>query len=341
LLAAILTDRLRIKVREELGGSYGPQAENIGSDTFPGYGYMAASIDVAPAEAEKISNLVWTLLMSSLKRASPTTSWRGRVSPAHGLQGIASFEQLLDFCGRPGPGKTGNARLDPDAIRRCGDHRHRDQRDGEKISEPRSRFARDYFTGDQRLLHRNAFREITRLVHVAAELHREVVGKELQRNNTQNRTDEIRYSREGDDIVGDAFQLFAAVTGSDGDDRAFPRADLLNVVHILREHCVVGRNENRGQIRADKGDDPVLELGAGMTLREKVGDLFQFQGRFHRDRVIELAPEKKNAVGGGVLLRDSLHLIAEFENFRDLIRQLFQRFNDASSFGSREMPHPA
>jgi zinc protease len=58
LLAAILTDRLRVKVREELGGSYSPQAENNGSDTFPGYGYMLASIDVAPASAEKISSLV-------------------------------------------------------------------------------------------------------------------------------------------------------------------------------------------------------------------------------------------------------------------------------------------
>jgi zinc protease len=58
LLAAILTDRLRVKVREEIGGSYSPQAENIGSDAFPGYGYMVASIDVAPATAEKISGLV-------------------------------------------------------------------------------------------------------------------------------------------------------------------------------------------------------------------------------------------------------------------------------------------
>jgi zinc protease len=58
LLASVLTDRLRVKVREEIGGSYSPQAESIGSDTFPGYGYMVASIDVAPAAAEKISNLV-------------------------------------------------------------------------------------------------------------------------------------------------------------------------------------------------------------------------------------------------------------------------------------------
>ena len=58
LLSAILSDLLRVKVRQELGGSYSPQAENVGSDIFPGYGYMVASIDVAPASAEKISSLV-------------------------------------------------------------------------------------------------------------------------------------------------------------------------------------------------------------------------------------------------------------------------------------------
>jgi zinc protease len=58
LLSAILTDLLRVKVREEVGGSYSPKVANLGSDIFPGYGYMMASIDVAPADAEKISNLV-------------------------------------------------------------------------------------------------------------------------------------------------------------------------------------------------------------------------------------------------------------------------------------------
>jgi zinc protease len=58
MLEAVLNDRLRVKVREELGGSYSPRAENRASDTFPGYGYIVASIDVAPASAQKISDLV-------------------------------------------------------------------------------------------------------------------------------------------------------------------------------------------------------------------------------------------------------------------------------------------
>jgi zinc protease len=58
MLEAVLNDRLRVKVREELGGSYSPRAENRASDTFPGYGYIVASIDVDPSSAQKISDLV-------------------------------------------------------------------------------------------------------------------------------------------------------------------------------------------------------------------------------------------------------------------------------------------
>jgi zinc protease len=58
MLETILSDRLRVKVREELGGSYSPHAENRASDTFPGYGYLVASIDVDPSSAQKISGLV-------------------------------------------------------------------------------------------------------------------------------------------------------------------------------------------------------------------------------------------------------------------------------------------
>ena len=57
LLAEILKDRLRVKVREAIGGTYVPHAQNHSSGTFPGYGYMFASIDVDPSMAGKISDL--------------------------------------------------------------------------------------------------------------------------------------------------------------------------------------------------------------------------------------------------------------------------------------------
>ena len=61
LLASIFNDRLRVKVREEMGSTYSPRAGSNASDTFPGYGYFTASVDVDPAAAAKMSELVISL----------------------------------------------------------------------------------------------------------------------------------------------------------------------------------------------------------------------------------------------------------------------------------------
>jgi len=58
MLASVFNDRLRVKVREAIGGTYSPQAGSSSSDVFPGYGYLMASIDVAPDMAGKITELV-------------------------------------------------------------------------------------------------------------------------------------------------------------------------------------------------------------------------------------------------------------------------------------------
>ena len=54
LLTSVFSDRLRVKIREEMGGTYSPRAQSNASDTFPGYGYITTAIDVDPAMAEKI-----------------------------------------------------------------------------------------------------------------------------------------------------------------------------------------------------------------------------------------------------------------------------------------------
>ena len=48
MLSAILDDRLRVKIREELGDAYSPFAHNLPSDTWKGYGYLFASVTVVP-----------------------------------------------------------------------------------------------------------------------------------------------------------------------------------------------------------------------------------------------------------------------------------------------------
>jgi zinc protease len=58
VLGSVLDDRLRIKVREELGDTYSPACYHVASDTFTGYGYMTTMIECKPELAESLTKLV-------------------------------------------------------------------------------------------------------------------------------------------------------------------------------------------------------------------------------------------------------------------------------------------
>lgn len=58
LLASVFTDRLRLKVREELGSAYNPGVGSSPSDTYTGYGLLNAQVTVDPAQAAKIADVV-------------------------------------------------------------------------------------------------------------------------------------------------------------------------------------------------------------------------------------------------------------------------------------------
>ncbi len=58
LLSEILDDRVRLKIREELGESYSPQVASMMSDTFPGYGQTFAMMITEPQHAEKLGPIV-------------------------------------------------------------------------------------------------------------------------------------------------------------------------------------------------------------------------------------------------------------------------------------------
>lgn len=58
MLSAIMDDRLRVKIREELGDAYSPFAHNLPSDTWTDYGYLFASVTVAPDQAEAVTQVV-------------------------------------------------------------------------------------------------------------------------------------------------------------------------------------------------------------------------------------------------------------------------------------------
>ncbi|MGD9510366.1 MAG: M16 family metallopeptidase [Geminicoccaceae bacterium] len=60
LVADILADRLLQEVREHEGATYSPEAYSQQSLALPGYGYVAAAIDVAPGNAERIAEVIET-----------------------------------------------------------------------------------------------------------------------------------------------------------------------------------------------------------------------------------------------------------------------------------------
>lgn len=61
LLADVLADRLRVKVREEIGGAYSPGAGSNTSDVYRDYGWMLANLTVDPAQAQAISDVTVAL----------------------------------------------------------------------------------------------------------------------------------------------------------------------------------------------------------------------------------------------------------------------------------------
>jgi zinc protease len=61
MLANVLSDRLRVKVREEIGGAYSPSAGSSPSENYPGYGFFAAQVTVEPAKAKEISEVILAL----------------------------------------------------------------------------------------------------------------------------------------------------------------------------------------------------------------------------------------------------------------------------------------
>jgi len=58
VLSEVFSDRLRIKIREELGDAYSPQTSSGPSDTYRNYGLMTALIAIDPAKAKIVTDAI-------------------------------------------------------------------------------------------------------------------------------------------------------------------------------------------------------------------------------------------------------------------------------------------
>ena len=114
LLAQILSDRLRVKVREEMGDAYSPEAFSAPSDTYTHYGFLLAQISIDPAQAQKIATTVLALAANLEKNgATPDELERAKQPVLTALKESArtnpywlnaviiscqEFPQRLDWC---------------------------------------------------------------------------------------------------------------------------------------------------------------------------------------------------------------------------------------------------
>ncbi len=113
LLCDVFADRLRVKIREEMGGTYSPNAASDLSDTYPGYGWIVAEATVAPDRTRVIADAIKAVavalhdngvteeelvrakqpVLTALRESSRTNSyWLGSV-----LASAQEFPEKLDW----------------------------------------------------------------------------------------------------------------------------------------------------------------------------------------------------------------------------------------------------
>ena len=114
LLTDVFSDRLRVKIREELGESYSPQAVSAPSETYRDYGLIYTMLTVAPEKADQIVTATLAIaddlvkngvtadelerakkpVLTALRESARTNAyWLGAV-----LGSAQEFPQRLDWC---------------------------------------------------------------------------------------------------------------------------------------------------------------------------------------------------------------------------------------------------
>lgn len=71
LLAEVLSDRLRVKVREELGDAYSPGAGSAAGDLYSDFGYIQAMVTIDPPRARQVADII-TQIADDLARNGVT-----------------------------------------------------------------------------------------------------------------------------------------------------------------------------------------------------------------------------------------------------------------------------
>lgn len=186
------------------------------------------------------------------------------------------------------------------------------------------------------LFDRHALGKVARLVHIAAKLHRNVVGEELKRNDAENRRQIVRSVGYQNHIVADFFQGGVALRAN-RDDRTFACFDLLDVADVFLEDGILGSNEQRGGLLGDECDHTMLKFGTGIARGGDVADFLQLQRTLESNRIVRLAAHKEEVVGLRVFFGNGGDLRLQLKRAGHEVGQFFHLSDHIASLAVREM----
>mmetsp|Transcript_36236 Transcript_36236/g.95523 ORF Transcript_36236/g.95523 Transcript_36236/m.95523 type:complete len:523 (-) Transcript_36236:461-2029(-) len=164
--------------------------------------------------------------------------------------------------------------------------------------------------------------EVSRLVDVAAAHVGNVVGEELQRDDSEERYQHLVHLGQFHDEVALAVEVRVPLVG-DRDHRAVACEDLFD---IRRELQVVriraGRDDDDRHEGVDEGDGAVLHLGRRVSLSVNIRDLLELERSLERHGEVEPAAEVEEVVGVAVGARHAhAHLRLRVEHMAHELRQ--------------------
>ena len=81
MLAKVLDDRLRLKIREELGAAYSPQVFNLPSKIDTGFGLLESRLIIDPAQTEQLAQVVHQVAADLVKEGITAEEFKRAQEP--------------------------------------------------------------------------------------------------------------------------------------------------------------------------------------------------------------------------------------------------------------------
>src|SRR5690348_1158025 len=185
------------------------------------------------------------------------------------------------------------------------------------------------------LFYSDGLGDVPGLVHIASAADGNVVGQELKRDDGENRSKNLRRGRNFND-VGGSLAGEAVTFGHDRDDDAVAglhfrdvRDSFLVAGHGGGIGFITSGDDDDGKIFVDQRIGAVFHLACGITFGMDVGNLFELQGAFERNRVVDATAEIKEIGVTKELAAEGFVFVVALQNRFELVRQTRQFLNDA------------